>query len=301
MKLFIIGNGLDLSTGYKTAYLNFKDYLIDNENKYTIGKFSLLDILSNDDYKFWKDFEENLATIALSRLEIGYKGEEGETRENERIICNMQDIYEELYNTIGNAFSDFIEHATKEYRPKNKLFDCEFSNIDKFVSFNYSITLEKIYGIPDKNICYVHGIYLPSRKEEDSVDIVFGHSGEIPDELYAQALYYEESEPEYIKAKIRESLTKQLEIDYFEKFIGNLGNYEEIQIIGHSLGKVDQLYFEKINTYKTPRIIYWEYVDSKEFEESKTKNKVKEIFPIEECSIVFYDGVKILRKINISK
>ena len=58
MKLFIIGNGFDLYNGYKTSYLDFKDFLIDNELNYTIGESTLIDILSPEyDFEFWKDFE----------------------------------------------------------------------------------------------------------------------------------------------------------------------------------------------------------------------------------------------------
>ena len=33
----------------------------------------------------------------------------------------------------------------------------KFSNTDKFLVFNYTHTLQKVYQIGDYNICYVHG------------------------------------------------------------------------------------------------------------------------------------------------
>ncbi len=300
MTLFIIGNGFDLSTGYKTKYEHFKEYLSKNRSKYCLSGFPLLDILPSDNYEFWKDFEENLATMPLTTLTFGYECKEKQSRKNKYIIDNLNAVLEKLYKIIGNAFSDFIEDATKELKPMNKLFISRFASCDRFITFNYSLTLESVYGINDKNICYIHGVFLPFRKEnEDNNNIIFGHSGDVLDNSNVQTLYYDNNEPEYLKKKIRESLTKQLEIYEFERFIGKLNNYDEIQIIGHSLGNVDKRYFEKLNTAITPRIIYWQYVDSETFDEEKTKKKVKGLFPKVKCSIHFYNDSSLLKTIDV--
>jgi len=301
MKLFIIGNGFDLYHNYKTSYLNFRDYLTENENNYKIGELTLLDILSpEENYTFWKDFEENLATISLNRISAGYNQSDPVSRNNLKIIENIRNINEDLYSLIQNALSDFIEIATKERNEPKSLFMSLFGLNDKFITFNYSLTLQKIYNIESNKINYIHGMCIERNDEEDNTSIVFGHSGNIPDSLYANNLYDDEDKPEYLKAKIRNSLSKSIEIYEYEKFIGNISIYDEIHIIGHSLGIVDETYFNKINTKSTKKIIYWQYVD-KDLIEEKTIKRIKELFYNVNCLIIFYDEQGIQKQIEIQK
>jgi len=297
MQLFIIGNGFDLYTGYKTSYKDFKDFLIDNEFQYRIGDSTLLDILTtDDDFEFWKNFEEKLSELPLDTVSYGYT--ENDTRQNSIIIDNIYNISEELYSLLQNALSDFIAEATKERRTAKEIFLGLFKTNDKFISFNYSLTLEKIYHISDNNIFHLHGICNPMREDEDNESIIFGHSGNIPDYLYADRLYDEENTLEYTKAKVREALTKTLEIIEFERFMGNISQYEEIQIIGHSLGLVDERYFEKINTSKTKKITYWQYI-SNSFNETEIITKLKRLFNRVRCEILYYDETGIQNVVEV--
>lgn len=299
MILFIIGNGFDLYHDYKTSYLNFKDFLTENANAYKIGDFTLIDILSSEEsFEFWKDFEENLAKISLERISYGYNEKEEYSRSNNNIVENIKDVNEELYPLIQDALSDFIAAATKEvFEPKSIFLDL-FGLNDKFISFNYSITLERSYNIRAANINYIHGVCNYFREDENNTSIVFGHSGIIPDSLYADKLYLDDDHPEYLKAKIRDGLTKYLDIYNFDKFIGNIAFYDEIQIIGHFLGIVDERYFEKLNTINTKKIIYWEYITEKT-DEQKIIQRLKTLFPNVNCFINYYDDNGVQRTLEI--
>lgn len=300
MKLFIIGNGFDLFTGYHTSYLDFKNFLIEHEYEYLISEQTLLDILSaEENYNFWKDFEESLASISLSRISYGYNAD-ADIYENHHIIEHMRNINEELYDLIGKAFSDFIAEKTINSLSPKELYSSLFSADDRFITFNYSPTLELVYGVNQYRILYLHGMCIPFRDDEEDFrsPIVFGHSGEIPSELYDRNLYYEDDNPEYIKSRIREGLRKQLDIYRFEEFIGSVYEYEEIHIIGHSLGKVDKPYFQKLNVINSPKIIYWEYIaTSINYDESISK--IQELFPLVSCTIYFYNETGILSTTSV--
>ena len=140
MKLFIIGNGFDLATGYETSYSNFKDYLAEKGAKYSISGFSLIELLTEDDFDLWKNFEENLANLSFKNLFRKCDGVE----KNKKIKEVLNDIYTNLYKVLGNAFSDFIESATRDIKPANQLFKPLFGPDDTFITFNYSQTLEKV-------------------------------------------------------------------------------------------------------------------------------------------------------------
>ena len=299
MKLFIIGNGFDLYNGYKTSYLDFKDFLIDNELNYTIGESTLIDILSPEyDFEFWKDFEENLSKITLERISIGYDEKEEYSRNNRNIVEHIKDIQEELYSLIQNALSDFIAKNTEQKILPKDLFLDLFSFDDRFISFNYSVTLETVYHVASQNIHYIHGLSNFFRYEDNNDSIIFGHSGEIPDKLYTDNLYYEKDHPEYLKAQIRNSLTKYLDIYKFESFIGKVSLYEKIHIIGHSLGIVDIPYFEKLNTSGTKKIIYWQYI-TKNIDEKKIVTKLERLFNRVKCDIYFYDEKGIQKVVEV--
>lgn len=255
MKLFIIGNGFDLYNGYKTSYYDFKDFLINTEQDYSIGDTTLIDIFSpEENFEFWKDFEENLAKISLSKLSNGYDENEEFSRNNLNILEHIKDVKNELYSLIQNALSDFIAKNTeKKVLPKDLFLDL-FCNDDKFVSFNYSETLETVYNISLHNILYIHGVSTKFRYDDNNDSIVFGHSGESPDSLYADNLYYDNDNLEKLKSEIRNLLTKYTDIYSLKKFIGDITLYKEIHIIGHSLGVVDKPYFEYLNTYFTKKL-----------------------------------------------
>lgn len=294
MKLFIIGNGFDLATKYKTQYKDFRNFLFKNEEKYTISGLTLLEILPKENYNFWKDFEEKLSEIDQYTIYKSYK-----IKKEKKIISKpfyeiLEDISDELYLLISNAFTDFIRENTKIRNKANSLFKSYFHISDKYLNFNYSNTLENVYSINENNIFYIHGSCLKYREDNLNNEIVFGHSGNIPENLYPESFYDdEEKEYIYIQNKIRESLTKKLQLPDFESFLGYLGDYEEIHIIGHSLGLIDKPYFSKLCTKCTPQIIYWEYKDTEDFDKDPSIIKVNDTFPNQNFKIFFYNNEKI--------
>lgn len=203
-KLFIIGNGFDLQHGIKSRYQDFHVFLRSiymNEDlemkslddffpwRYNIPKTrSLLGHYDNDqlidvfgflDYCITKS--ENGTNLfnyyvnsdwcsiesALSKLNLVEFFEEDQDVHffdypEEYKVYDIAECFKYL-NTIVSMWAKKIDiSSVKPIQGFKKLFDCEN---DLFFTFNYTKTLEKIYGA--KNVKHVHG--------QSGEHVLFGH------------------------------------------------------------------------------------------------------------------------------
>jgi len=285
-KLYIIGNGFDLHYGLATSYTDFERYLkthhiqlLDSLNKYYY--------IAENDQHLWSKFEESLANLDKDSL-LDYLSEYfDDTSDRGR---NAMGIETETYlnlltNVLRCEFSKFILKAEAKGIDRSKLIQIDIDA--KFISFNYTKTLEKNYIIPSSNIFYIHGI--ASEKEQ----ITLGHSTDpelfndekpepTPPERASNEdleLWYEymsdQHNPIYddcVSAVNKYFLssfkdTKNI-IKENSAYFNDLYKIKEVFIYGHSMSDVDMPYFEKIaSTVKSG--CHWciSYYDENEKEE----------------------------------
>lgn len=215
-KLFIIGNGFDLSLGLKTSYSdfiesqNFKKLLAGNNilAKYLKEKHSQVN---------WIDIELELALYSKSRIT------DSDTFESE-----YNDLCYEIFNYLSSSLD------TSEVKKNSKAFlllQKELSDDSKnflIIDFNYTSTLENIFksfgfSDADYNSCVVkiHG----DLKNKNIILGVHDNSGRNEDDLFIQKSGKSNFNKQ--KTKISQEMT----------------NSEKIIIFGHSLGETDSMYF----------------------------------------------------------
>lgn len=199
MRAFIIGNGFDLAHGMKTSYLDFYNYIKSNYSDMNsdvmfvptpvtapdgdevvneTDAVSLLCHLIEDACGGdWSDFESALGKINLFECFDDLK--EVYDRDGDRNLWheayNNEDRMSDLnivFPIIRSLFSDWIETIKV-----SKHGFVGFSNLidrssDLFISFNYTHTLEELYGC--KNVIHMHGEAGNGRE-----NIIFGHNGNI--------------------------------------------------------------------------------------------------------------------------
>lgn len=109
------------------------------------------------------------------------------------------------------------------------------------MTFNYTETLEKVYGIPSKNILHIHG--------RVGGNIIFGHGNS----LFDNSRYTHSNWPFLVDAYMEltngfNGLRKPVHsiIINNASFWNSIADVREIYVWGHSLGDVDWPYFEKI-------------------------------------------------------
>lgn len=262
--LYIIGNGFDLMHGVRSSYYAFRDSL----GKQNSLREALENHITQDD--IWADFENALAHFDVRSMSSRF------------IIDNWLDImgaYEkdagmaEFYmaveaainpiltvaNDLSRRFRMWVETlsiGTRD-RPLRKMF-----RSGKVLCFNYTEFVENLYGIPEKNICYIHGCRR-KKKFHQKDTLILGHvPGASDDAFNFNDNSYVETKSKRKREMIRAAqavalhlvaesdavLTKNCReiITVNASFFSRLSQIETVAVIGHSFSPVDWDYFAKV-------------------------------------------------------
>lgn len=188
-KLFIIGNGFDSAHCLATSYDEFRKYLC---NTYMNGKSGedympmvptvtmgpkgedicdmeevaeflvyLISIAEPDGSK-WSDLEASLGRLdydeAFDMLpeELDDDGDINYWRES----YNNEDMASNLYTAVSyvkDLFAEWVDDIDIEIAKTKQRFLSLIEPEDIFLTFNYTETLEVVYGINEDRVCHIHG------------------------------------------------------------------------------------------------------------------------------------------------
>ncbi len=273
INLFVIGNGFDLAHGFHTRYSDFKKFLREKGNvndklilndhpRLPLPQIHCTDKEGNGavlaEYekeaallywliekaakntkcgiKDWSDFEDAIMRMDFSALDI---------KEDWDLMAIRQTVED-----LPGMFFEWASKITIDRTAPRLASICEFAEPDEDIvlCFNYTETLEKLYGFKKENICYIHGKrmqevpdeyeqqYYWSYGEEKARMVVGGNEPKNP-----------RSDPYII---IRGSLIKDTDMaisenkTFFERI--QKSNIRNIFSYGFSFSLVDQPYIEKI-------------------------------------------------------
>lgn len=286
-KLFVIGNGFDLTHQLPTRYENFKTYLnkfadINEENvdnfiipyieinsdgvipmdEKTAGNF-LYNLLDNTENigEIWQNFEDALGRLNFRAVFYDNYLEEldrdGDT-DYFHTANNQADLSYGIYEScrfIYDVFKDWIKGIQLNNIAVLERFNMIFDWNSLFLTFNYTKTLEDIYHIPLENICHIHGIV------DDSVIVGHGLSHEEINSLhdiYAREFIGAEDNLTQAIRDLRKPVDAQITLhqDFFER----LDNITEIYSYGFSFSNVDLPYIERIcEVVNTSNVTWYQY------------------------------------------
>lgn len=257
--LVIVGNGFDLMHGVKSSYYAFRD---------TLGKNSALQTWLESFWTvedIWADLENGLAHFNMDamggRMSVDQwldicdaYGEDAGMAEFymavESAAAPIADVSSELPRRLRN----WIETLTigTDDRPLHSLFAG-----GKVLSFNYTEFVETLYGIPEKDVCYIHGC---RRKKKEK--LILGHKPGASDQSYVLKENQKRAKPTYRNEMIAaaqeqvfslvsacdQELTKDCNsiIADHADFFDSISQVREVVVIGHSMSPVDWDYFRKI-------------------------------------------------------
>lgn len=243
-KLYVIGNGFDLWHGLPTSYRQFyefaKEILDELENYY------LFEVTQAGP---WCDFENSLGAFnwrefydAHNHIDV-----QDESFRPSFVYCLEDDLREQAdqhVDSIRECFREWIDEidiSTTEGRltlAENALF----------LNFNYTSTLETVYGIDNKNVLHIHG------RSSTFDELIFGHGDtmeEVPEldengdsnrTMFSDA----EDAAKYPFYALQKPVLETL--DNNKEFFDSLAYLSEITVIGHSLNKIDLPYFRQLAT-----------------------------------------------------
>lgn len=233
--LYIIGNGFDLRHSIPSGYSDFCSWL----RRYHPTQSFSMDIMFNQHNDLWSNFEQALGNYNLKDAISGFFTPmiiEPFTRLNTRLDFSI--IQSLGYDDIVRLFCEWISSINiTEVKPLLSLQDNSY-----YLTFNYTFTLEQIYGIDPNNICHIHGV------ADNSESIIFGHNNYVDIESVLGA---PQSSLEWINQSNR-----LFEMNLLFKDVNQiiaktecLKKYEGmnmITVLGHSLNSVDKEYFHKL-------------------------------------------------------
>lgn len=275
--LFIIGNGFDLAHGIKSSYWNFREWLGNNRSN-LIG---MMDIFFSNQRDVWSSIEQALGEYnEESILDYCRPDEEFDYDHSLSSSARVEDspmtFFQPVLEEFRDAFRDWVDSI--EIRGVKKLY--RLNPDSRYLSFNYTDTLETEYGIAQNQVTHIHG----SRLNDD--EYIIGHNNNRdPSSVWDDdGLTFEQQAYENIIVWMNE-FTKQYNrnIANHSSFFDSLYNIKQIIVIGHSMSKVDWPYFREIikNIGKEiPWIVYCHSIDDR-----NNTNLFKSVFELSSVTI----------------
>lgn len=139
MRVLILGNGFDISHGLPTKWVDFQNEIeASEENQDYINLSRMIKKYKLDkNYNLWSDVEK-----ALGKMWSKENSEEMDKFLDLFTICFQKYLKENVNENIRkSANNDLIEF---------------FKSFDHIINFNYTGTLERLYGINEK-VWHIHG------------------------------------------------------------------------------------------------------------------------------------------------
>lgn len=290
-RLFIIGNGFDLHHEMKTSYWNFRNYLFETAPE-ILSSMEMFNMFQED---LWSDFEANLANID-SQLMFEYYSDSlvsytddnwSDSYHHEFQYFIEQDTWNMSYGLISQ-FVKWICSIDLPTKMSEGIAKC-FAEVkdSHYLNFNFTPTLQSLYGIEDEKVLHIHNRVVNERSE-----IILGHAVGKPQTNLDLEYRYVDVRTEEAYDSIRNYYTATHKstasvIAKNEPFFNSAERYDEIIIMGHSLSDVDLPYIQQIATNLCHKNTHW-YVSYYNASEEESHRRSLERCLISDNKVSFF-------------
>lgn len=281
--LFIIGNGFDIAHGIPTKYSDFRSYVVEtcpealrfrdetvyleeleNIDQDEFAAEILLNTMDKAAGENWCNFEEALALINFDNKFPRPNHKEDETEEEDDVLMKSYLLYMDILTSgfinCSKIWQEFFRLWIKRIQEQidgNKFSTKESliplfreSNI-QFFTFNYTKTLQKLYGI--KKVVHIHN--------RVGQKLIFGHEKDDVIGLY-QNISFEEGpcisssflDDMIVSFKKDTDSALKKHKDFFKKLDHTI---DKVYSYGFSYGKVDSIYIKKIIANISPNTTWY--------------------------------------------
>jgi hypothetical protein len=238
--LYIIGNGFDLAHGILSKYKHFFCWLnLNGYEDYANRLQKMFPKLDNRVDFLWSNFENALEIYDLHDIYkqyVPFPDRNCSEEWNKNIQLGAKQV-KKMIDNIPLLMKEWAENIMTNLKP---VFT-GLSSDSKYLSFNYTLTLENVYQIPPANICYIH------ERINSKSKLIVGHNlqrtienlpAKSDEEEKAQAMFVE-----IINGLVK---PKEQQMEKHHAFFDSLRNIDRIIVIGHSMAKVDLGYFGEV-------------------------------------------------------
>ncbi len=283
--LFIIGNGFDCYFhNLPTRYLDFKKYLMerfpdydidfdgilsprlmpDGEEKYDDDELvgAIIRMLDSCAGKDWCDLEGCLGEAFIHGIvgdnewllkPINIEDEDDDAPY--KAVMDNEDISGDLtgaFRMVRILFEDWVRKELP-YLDYEKIQRKSTPNLKDslFLSFNYTPTLESVYGIQSEQVCHIHGDC-----RDKSSKIYFGHGN--CNEVDVESWYWGIKEA---FDRLQEELRKDTDCALYNNaaFFDKLKSITDVYSYGFSFSDVDMIYIDRISKIVDVQNVVWHF------------------------------------------
>lgn len=228
-----------------------------------------MDIFFSNEHELWGDVETALGEYNVNHIiDWCAPDEKFDDDHPTRSIAAVEDGPDNLFYPTLEEFKALFPDWVDSILLNKACPIFKLSKVALYLTFNYTETLEKTYGVPKENVCHIHGNRIEGRP------YVMGHSGE-----RAEDSEYREHD-QYWMNDTREKVITRMNhevkptgalIKANKAFFDSLSDIQQIIVIGHSLQPVDWPYFEKIakSVSQSAKWIFTYYAPKTDVENAK--------------------------------
>jgi len=248
-QLFIIGNGFDLHHNIASRYSDFASFLegTDRANFAVATKY----IVPEKD--LWSCLEERLAEVDVDQIQeyasnflVSYGADDWSDAYHHDYEYEIEQICTAISSKLRSHFADWVRQIEIPTRTISPIRCIDPQSL--FLNFNYTSTLQNLYGVTDRRILLIHG-----SAQDPTTEIILGHGW---DRQASDLLYRLADEETDARVAGGFQLIDELLADTFkptpeilnrnEGFFERLSSVSEIYVLGHSLAQVDEPYFRAV-------------------------------------------------------
>lgn len=262
--LYIVGNGFDLHHDIPSSYAAFGRYLkeVDAET------YSQLERYFSVDDDFWWQFEAQLANLDTDSLLddaaaylASYGAEDWSDAGHHDYEYELKRVVAAISSTLRLRFSEWVRQLV--IPPPTLLIGklLPLRRDARYLTFNYTETLQRVYGIPDTSVIHIHGAAAHANDQ-----LVLGHGWE----RTATDSFNHDIDPE--SADVRVMNGNEIVDRYFtetfkptarvikshQPFFQSLSGIKKIFVMGHSLSSVDLPYLLELCRHLGNGDVQWQ-------------------------------------------
>ena len=243
-ELYILGNGFDIAHGISSRYSDFERWVKARSDKQLVD---MMNVFFSNEHDLWTDVETALGEYREEEIfDYCKPDEEIDYDHMMRSVAAREDGPDWLFKPILDEFLENFTEWVNSIDISQARQQLKLEPQSRYLTFNYTETLEKVYGTPANNILHIHG----SRVVKGGAYIM-GHNNIKPDDLYDTLngeLYFEQDTKNKIIGWMNE-LHKDTSaiIRHNATFFRSLSGITHVVVIGHSVNEVDWPYFDEVN------------------------------------------------------
>ena len=242
--LYVIGNGFDIAHGLHTTYEDFRQWLLKQRNGPFIHSFEKLYPNVKNERGLWCDIERALGQISLKDAiyyDQNYQYCPDEVNnENSSLVAYRCGYH---INNVVKVLPILLKEWAESIELDGHTPIFNFAHNAYFLTFNYTKTLEDIYGVKKENVLHIHEAVNEKKPlvvgcgdnyfEEDD----YNPGDDSVDMNKIKNLLLQFKKP--VKTILQEPIT--------HKWFKSLKDISNVVVFGHSCSQVDKPYFEELS------------------------------------------------------